>query len=117
MIHPLLLVVGLLLPPHVERAWRHHAQADRTSRPQKAFVTARAVSDFLKWARQREPGSVVDVWKRAAEVFRQRGYRLGSAPVLPVRARQSRHGRQLLRALLPRHEHRADPWLHVGLPS
>jgi hypothetical protein len=69
MIFAFLLAVGLQPPP--DRVFHDDAEGKRasTQSQQSARVSAKAVSDFFRWAREREKGEVRDVWKKAVEVF------------------------------------------------
>ena len=71
MILVLILAVGLQAPPHSGPVADNAAQGKRPSkeRQRSALVSARALSDFFGWARERKHYEVVDVWKKAVEVF------------------------------------------------
>ena len=72
MIFAFLLTVGLQPPPDSGRVVHDDAPGARASKQsqQSPRVSVQAVSDFFRWARERDKGEVRDVWKKAVEVFR-----------------------------------------------
>jgi hypothetical protein len=67
----LILTVGLQPPPDNGRGFDDGAQGKRASKQNQppTLVSARAVSDFFQWARERKWHEFADVSKKAVEVF------------------------------------------------